>query len=195
MSLRMISSRGRSCSSFFAGWYAIGNGRSADEDHPRPRKQPMNLPRLIQWNVLDFKISGERIARIIGEEIEKRKAPVSELELEFADDLFRIDGKIKKAIAIPFTIEILSFHVEGTVLRVPLHRAAAFGIPIPSFLMTIAQFWLPAADLSYDSAAKTILVKLDRFLPPFVDVKIEQIRPVSGGIAVRLGPGGADPPL
>lgn len=154
----------------------------------------MTLPRLIQWDVLDFKISGERIARIIGEEIEKRKAPVAQLELEFARDLFRIDGKIRKAIAIPFTIEIVSFAVEGTMLRVPLHRAAAFGIPIPSFLMTIAQFWLKSDEVMFDSATNTISVKLDRFLPPFVDVKIEQIRPVSGGIAVRLGPGGADPP-
>lgn len=153
------------------------------------------LPRLIQWSALEFKVSGERIARIVGEEIGKRDAPIAQLELEFADDLIRVDGKIRKAIGIPFTIEVQSFLLERNVLHIPLHRATAFGIPIPSFLISVAQLWLHSDEVAYDSTTKALVIKLDRFLPPFADVTIEQIRPIAGGIAVRLGPGGADPPL
>lgn len=160
-----------------------------DDEEPKP-----TLPRLVQWASLEFRISGERIARLVGEEIAKQKAPVTNLEFEFADDLIRVDGRIRKAIAIPFTVEVVRIGVEGSVVRVPLHKAAAFGIPIPSFLMTIAQFWLHSSEVTYASETKSVLIKLDRFLPPFADVTIEQIRPVAGGIAVRLGPGGADPP-
>lgn len=158
------------------------------------QERPAALPRLIQWSTLEFRVSGERIARLAGEEIAKQNAPVSHLELEFAEDLIRVDGRIRKAIAIPFTIEVVQITTEQNRVRIPLHKASAFSIPIPSFLMTIAQFWLHSSEISYDSASKAILVKLDRFLPPFADVTIDQIRPVAGGIAVRLGPGGADPP-
>ena len=41
----------------------------------------------------------------------------------------------------------------------------------------------------------TLLIQVDRFLPTFVDVKIENIEIVEGGLAVRIGAGGATPPV
>jgi hypothetical protein len=49
--------------------------------------------------------------------------------------------------------------------------------------------------ITLDAESTTIHVALDRFLPDFIDVEIEAIDLIAGGIALRLGPGGATPPL
>jgi hypothetical protein len=151
-------------------------------------------PRLIQWNQLDFRISAERVVPMIGDAVVESGAPITELHFEFHDGLLRIEGKVRKAISIPFTVEIEHVEPKGKSIAIPLRKAAAFGIPLPGLLLSIAQSFMKSSEVSYDSSTRAFIVRLDRFLPPFVDVDIQQIRLVAGGIAVRLGPGGADPP-
>ena len=157
-------------------------------------EQGSSRPRLVQWNQLDFRISAERVVPMIGEEIVRSGAPISELHFEFHDGLLRIEGKVRKAISIPFTVEIEHVEPNGHSIAIPLRKAAAFGIPLPGLLLSVAQSFLKSNEVAYDSNARAFIVRLDRFLPPFVDVDIQQIRLVAGGIAVRLGPGGVDPP-
>lgn len=151
-------------------------------------------PRLVEWQQIDLMLRGERIAQIAGEEIVRRRAPVSHLAFEFHPGLMLVEGKIQKGFGIPFTVEINRIEASGTMLRVPLARASAFGIPLPMVLLKIAQMFLPPGDIELDQPTGAFLVRLDRFLPPFLDVRVAEVRLVAGGIAVKLGPGGADPP-
>lgn len=155
---------------------------------------PPHPPRLVQWKGFEILLSGERLATLAGQEITRRNAPVDRLEITFANDLLRFEGRIRKTIGIPFTIDIDRFTPNGTSVDIHLARASAFGIPLPSFIMTLAQLWLPPGDVSYDAHERVVSLKLDRFLPPFADVEIVDIRPVTGGITVRFGAGGADLP-
>lgn len=150
--------------------------------------------RFIEWDVLEFRVNGAKIASIAGEQIHARDLPISELFLTFNDGLLKIEGKIRKLIGIPFVIEIDELIPSGKSLRIPFRRVSAFGIPLPSFLMTVAQLFLDSDEVSYDSSTNALTIMLDRFLPPFADVEIVSVRPVAGGIAVRLGAGGADLP-
>jgi hypothetical protein len=150
--------------------------------------------RLIVWDNLHFRLQGARIAEIVGREIEKMKAPISMLTLQFSEGLLKIDGKIRQAIGIPFTVEIDRIEPLGTTLQIFLRRASAFGLPLPTFLLGLIRERLAAQEVEYDHPSRSFRVRLDRFLPPFADVQLIDVQLIAGGIAVRLGPGGADPP-
>jgi hypothetical protein len=152
------------------------------------------MSRLIEWDRLHLRLTAEKLVPMIGAAVLKSGAPVSQLSFGFAENLIRVEGKIQKGIAIPFTIEISDIETEGKSALIPLKKASAFGIPLPSFLVSIAQFWLHSDEITYDAPSRSLRVQLDRFLPPFTDVDIQAIRPFDGGIAVILGAGGADLP-
>lgn len=152
------------------------------------------MPRLVEWDGLQFRLRGDRLAEMAGEEIVKSGAPVSSLTLLFEEDLLRIHGKIRKAIAIPFTVEIRRIDAFERSVRVFLHHASAFGIPLPTFLVTLVQHKLQEHELTYEPESRSFLVRLDRFLPSFLDVTLAEVRLVAGGVLLRVGAGGADPP-
>lgn len=155
---------------------------------------PQQPPLLVRWEQIDLLVSGERLAEIAGREIAARAIPVTQLTLQFDPGALRADGRLQKGISIPFTVVIDRIDAAGTELRIHLARASAFGIPLPTILLNIAQQFMPPGDVAFDSATQSFAVRLDRFLPPFVQATIAAVRLIAGGVAVQLGPGGADPP-
>jgi len=127
-------------------------------------------------------------------EVHLRVDPIERMELQFFNGLLRIAGSIRKFISIPFTVDIREIQPIGYTVRVPIASASAFGaLPIPQFLFGIVRNRLPADLVRYEDPA-TFVIALDRFLPSFIDVDIQKIWIIDGGLAVTLGRGGADLP-
>lgn len=145
---------------------------------------------LIEWDELQVRVNGERIDELLQS---MRVAPLEQLHVRFFNGRMRVEGVIRKFLAVPFSVDIPEIVARGTTVRVPLRNAQAFGgIPIPQFLFSLFRDRLPKI-VSYEEPA-TIVVSLDRFLPPFVRADIQKIWIIDGGLAVTLGRGGADPP-
>ncbi|HEV8436382.1 MAG TPA: hypothetical protein VGR95_23440 [Thermoanaerobaculia bacterium] len=149
------------------------------------------MARLIEWDAIEVRISGEKmneIARSV------RLPPIESLQLRFSNGSMRVEGTIRKFITVPFAVEIGEILASGTTIRVPVKSASAFGaIPIPRFLFSLAQGQLPRDLVRYEEPA-TFVIALDRFLPNFVTADVQQIWIIDGGLAVTLGRGGADLP-
>lgn len=75
----------------------------------------------------------------------------------------------------------------------PLARISAGPIPIPALLIGLVRDRFPKELVRYEEPA-TLVISLDRFLPPFVSADIRKIWMIDGGLAVTLGRGGADLP-
>ncbi len=149
------------------------------------------MKRLIEWDTIEVRVSGERLNEMVPS---FRVDPIERLELRFANGLLVVEGAIRKLISIPFSVEIREIIASGTTVRVPLRSVSAFGaIPIPQFLFGIVKNRLPK-DLVQLELPATLVVSLDRFLPPFVTADIQKIWIIDGGLSVTLGRGGADRP-
>ena len=149
------------------------------------------MPRLVEWDSIELRISGERINELAGS---IRLAPIENLKLKFSNGLLRVEGAVRKFISVPFSVEISEILASGTTIRVPVKGATAFGaIPIPRFLFSLAQGQLPRDLVRYEEPA-TFVIALDRFLPDFVTADVQRIWIIDGGLAVTLGRGGADLP-
>ena len=147
--------------------------------------------RLVEWDTWDVRIDGDKIRAMVAS---FRLDPIEKLDLQFSNGVLRISGIVRKFLAVPFSAEIREIEAKGRTVRVPLRAAAAFGgIPIPQFLFTLIKSQLPAALIRYEEPG-TFVVTLDRFLPPFIDVDLQKVWIVDGGLAVTLGRGGADLP-
>jgi hypothetical protein len=66
-------------------------------------------------------------------------------------------------------------------------------IPIPSLLVGLIRNRFPKDFVTYEDPA-TLVISLDRFLPPFLTADVQKIWIIDGGLAVTLGKGGADMP-
>ncbi len=117
---------------------------------------------------------------------------IQRLDLTFGNGLLRVEGVVRKLILINFTVDITHLDAKGTTVRVPLGRMTAGSIPIPSLLVGLLRRQFPA-DVGFEPPA-TLVLSLDRFLPPFVSADIQEIWIIDGGLAVTLGRGGADLP-
>ncbi|HEY2322896.1 MAG TPA: hypothetical protein VGJ82_08530 [Thermoanaerobaculia bacterium] len=149
------------------------------------------MTRLIEWDAIEVRISGEKLNEIVRS---VRVPPIETLQLRFSNGLLRVEGTIRKFISVPFAVEIAEILANGTTIRVPVKSASAFGaIPIPRFLFSLAQGRLPRDLVRYEEPA-TFVIALDRFLPNFVAADVQKIWIIDGGLAVTLGRGGADLP-
>ena len=147
--------------------------------------------RFVEWDGLEVRIDGDKIRAMVSA---FKLDPIEKLDLQFTNGLLRVSGVVRKFLAVPFSAEIREIEAKGRTVRVPLRAASAFGgIPIPQFLFGLVKSQLPAALVRYEEPA-TFVVSLDRFLPPFVDVDLQKIWIIEGGLAVTLGRGGADLP-
>ena len=149
------------------------------------------MRRFIEWDAIDVRVNGEKIAALAREMI-ARDPLIERLELRFTNGLLRVDGSVRKFISVPFTVEITRFEPRGTTVRIPLARITAGSLPIPTLLVGLLRRRFPA-DIAYEDPA-TLVMSLDRFLPPFVSADIQKIWIIDGGLAVTLGRGGADLP-
>ena len=118
---------------------------------------------------------------------------IERLELKFSNGLLRVEGAVRKFISIPFTVDITQIQARGTTVRVPLARISAGPIPVPTLLVGLVRDKFPKDLVRYEDPA-TLVLSLDRFLPPFVTADIQKIWILDGGLAVTLGRGGADLP-
>ncbi|HXG58684.1 MAG TPA: hypothetical protein VNL91_06650 [Thermoanaerobaculia bacterium] len=146
----------------------------------------------IEWDHLEVRVDGERLNAFAQR---FRVPPVERMELRFENGRLRVEGVVRKWIAVPFQVEITEIVARGTTLRFPLHAASAFGaIPVPRFLFGLFREQMPEEMIGFEEPA-TFVLSLDRFLPAFVKTEIRNIWIIDGGLAVILGRGGADLPL
>jgi hypothetical protein len=150
------------------------------------------VKRFIEWDSFDLRVDGEKVNVMVREMMGKTD-PIERIELQFSNGLLRVVGSIRKFISVPFSVDITEIRASGTTVRVPLRSAAAAGFPIPSILFGLIRNRLPKDLVTYEEPA-TLVMSLDRFLPPFVTADIQSIWIIEGGLAITLGRGGADLP-
>ncbi|MGN6185788.1 MAG: hypothetical protein ACTHQM_19305 [Thermoanaerobaculia bacterium] len=150
------------------------------------------MRRFIEWDSLDVRVDGAKL-NAMAREMVGSDPMIERLELKFENGLLRVLGSVRKFISVPFSVEIPHIHAKGTTIRVPLARISAGPIPIPTLLVGLLRNRLPKELVQFEEPA-TLVVSLDRFLPPFVSADIQKIWIIDGGLAVTLGRGGADLP-
>lgn len=149
------------------------------------------MRRFIEWDELNVRVDGARIAAMAREMV-ARDPLIERLDLHFLNGLLRVEGVARKFIAIPFTVEITRFEARGTTVRIPLSRISAGPLPVPTLLVGLVRRFFPEG-ITYEEPS-TLVMSLDRFLPPFVAADLQKIWIIDGGLAVALGRGGADLP-
>lgn len=154
------------------------------------------MKRFIEWDSIDVRIDGVKIAAMAREMVARDPLPqsvIERLDLRFTNGLLRVEGSVRKFISIPFTVDITHFEANGTTVKVPLARMSAGPLPLPTLLVGLVRRKFPA-DVGFEEPA-TLVLSLDRFLPSFVAADIQKIWIIDGGLAVTLGRGGADLPV
>jgi hypothetical protein len=150
------------------------------------------MKRFIEWDSIDVRVDGAKI-NAMAREIVGKEPMIERLELKFTNGLLRVEGSVRKFISVPFTVDITQIVALGTTVKVPLGKISAGPIPIPSLIVGLVRDRFPKELVRYEDPA-TLVVSLDRFLPPFVTADIQKIWIIDGGLAVTLGRGGADLP-
>lgn len=150
------------------------------------------MPRLIEWDSLDVRVDGAKIGDM-ARAMTAAEPMLERLELTFLNGLLRVQGSVRKYISIPFTVEITHILPKGTTVRVPLARISAGPIPIPTLLVSLLRNHLPKELVGFEPPA-TLVLSLERYMPPFVSADIQKIWLIDGGLAITLGRGGADLP-
>ena len=154
------------------------------------------MPHLVEWDSLDLRLRGERILEIVRAQMAKQRAPVSGFMLEFVEGQANVSGQAQVIFAVPFRFVVRRVIVEKGVAYIRLEEMSAFGfLPVPKLLMQIFGGKGLPEGISIIGDGSVVAARLDRFLPPFVDVAVESVTFVAGGVRVHLGPGGADPPV
>lgn len=148
----------------------------------------------IEWDQLEVRIDGGRLNALLTSTLSSRHAgPIERIGLRFFNGSLRVEGTVRKVVSVPFTVEITELRPSGTTVRVPLKGATAAGLPLPLLLFRLFRKKLPRDLVTFEEPA-TLVVSLDRFLPPFVQTDIQKIWIIDGGLVVTLGHGGADLP-
>ena len=137
-------------------------------------------------------MAGEKI-NAMAREMVAADPMIERLDLRFANGLLRVEGSVRKFISVPFSVDVTQMIPSGTTVRVPLARISAGPIPVPTLLVGLVRDKFPKELVRYEDPA-TLVLSLDRFLPPFVSADIQKIWIIDGGLAVTLGKGGADLP-
>ena len=150
------------------------------------------MGRFVEWDSLEVRVDGDKLNTMMKSMIGKTE-PIEKIGLRFSNGLMRVEGTIRKFIAVPFSVDITEIRASGTTVRVPLRSVSAGGFPIPSILFGLMKSRLPKDLVGFEEPA-TLVITLDRFLPNFVSTEIQKIWIIEGGLAVTLGRGGADLP-
>jgi hypothetical protein len=148
--------------------------------------------RFIEWDSIEVRVDGEKI-NAMARQMVAADPMIERIQLRFANGLLRVEGSVRKFISVPFTVDITQIIPSGTTVRVALARISAGPIPVPMLLVGLVREKFPKELVRYEDPA-TLVVSLDRFLPPFVSADIQKIWIIDGGLAVTLGKGGADLP-
>ena len=146
----------------------------------------------VEWDSLEVRVDGDKLNTMMKSMIGGTE-PIEKIDVRFFNGLLRVEGTIRKFIAVPFTVDVTEIRASGTTVRVPLRSASAAGFPIPSILFGLMKSRLPKDLVGYEEPA-TLVMTMDRFLPNFISADIQKIWIVDGGLIVTLGRGGADLP-
>jgi hypothetical protein len=146
----------------------------------------------VEWDSFELRVDGDKLNSMMKSMIGS-PSPIERIDLRFLNGRLRVEGIIRKFIAVPFTVDVTEIRATGTTVRVPLKNASAAGFPIPTILFGLIRNRLPMNLITYEEPA-TLVMSLDRFLPDFVSADIQKIWIIEGGLAVTLGRGGADLP-
>lgn len=139
-------------------------------------------------------VRAERIEEIARKKIAEQRIPVRDVEMHFHDSLLEISGRLAKVVPLPFRVEIRRIDVDGSDVVVWIDRISAAGLPVPTFLRKLFEKQPAGGNVVIDGDGPSIRILVDRFLPPIIDAKINEIRISGEGIVAMLGEGGADPP-
>ena len=150
------------------------------------------MNRLVQWDSFDLRVDGGKLNALV-QAMVGRTPPLEHISIEFRNGLMRVTGAIRKFVSVPFTVDVTEIQAQGTTIRIPLRSASAAGFPLPMILFGLLRSQLPKDLVAYEEPA-TLVMSLDRFLPPFVAADVQKIWIIDGGLAVTLGRGGADLP-
>lgn len=149
------------------------------------------MRRFIEWDSLSARVDGAKLAAMANQMV-AAEPMIERLDLHFSNGLLRIEGVVRKFIAVPFSVDVTHLEATGTSIRIPLERVSAGPIPIPGLIIGMVRRKFPEG-IAYEEPA-TIVLSLDRFLPTFVSADVQKVRIIDGGLAVTLGRGGADLP-
>jgi hypothetical protein len=150
------------------------------------------VKRFIEWDTFELRVDGEKLNAMVRTMVGGRE-PIERIALRFQNGLLRVEGTVRKFIAVPFSVDVTQIRASGTTVRVPLKGASAAGFPLPLILFRLLRNQLPKDLVTYEEPA-TLVMSLDRFLPSFVSADIQKVWIIDGGLAVTLGRGGADLP-
>jgi len=147
---------------------------------------------LLEWDQLNLRVRGSQIQEILGARVREKRLPLSDLRLTFLDGELRVSAKIKKGVAVPIKFTVREIAVSGKTVRITLEDVATFGVvPIPKLLFQIIGSRRLSPGFTFDPRTLTLSVQWERFVPRFLDITIETIEIVRGGVALHLGKGGA----
>jgi len=151
---------------------------------------------LVTWEGFTLRVDGARVNEMARAQA---KGAVDDLQITFLRDRIHISGRKKVAfVAVPFSADVSAIAVEGKTIIVPISDVVHIPTSLLSGLLLPVVRNLISARVPGDAVTMrpplTLVIRLDRFLPTFVDVQIEKIDIVEGGLAVRIGSGGATPP-
>lgn len=150
------------------------------------------MKHFIEWDSIDLRVDGAKLSALARQMVAKEPM-IERIELRFSNGLLRVEGAIRKFISVPFSVEITRFEASGTTVRIPLARISAGPLPIPTILVGLVRERFPKDLVRFEEPA-TLVMSLERFLPPFVSADVQKIWIIEGGLAVTLGRGGADLP-
>src|SRR3954447_24941334 len=74
-----------------------------------------NMRHLVEWDQLDVRIDGAKLNAMVAS---MRVPPIERLGLVFQNGLLRVEGTIRKFVAVPFTVEIRELLPKGMTVRV-----------------------------------------------------------------------------
>jgi hypothetical protein len=147
---------------------------------------------LLEWDDMDLRVRGSQIHEILGALLHEKRLALSDLRLKFLDGELQVSAKIKKGVAVPIKFTVRKIAVSGKTVRITLEDVATFGVlPIPKLLFQIIGTRRLPPGFTFDPRTLTLSVQWERFLPRFLDITIEAIEIIRGGVALHLGKGGA----
>lgn len=150
---------------------------------------------LLEWDQLELRVRGPKLQQILSDLLQERQLPLSDLRLKFLDGELQVSARIQKGVPVPIKFTVRQVTVSGKALHVVLEDAATFGIlPIPKLLFQIVGSRRLPPGITFDPKTLTVTVAWHRFLPRFVDITIESIQIIRGGVALHLGKGAAGLP-
>lgn len=134
---------------------------------------------LVSWEPISLRIDGAR-----ANELARKEAP--DVRIDFHDGRIHVSGR---RFLVPYSADIRQIDIRGKTIVVPVTGLGVANL----FLGTIRK--VIASRIPHDGVTVqpplTFIIQLDRFLPSFVELDVREIRMIEGGLAVKLGPGGA----